>query len=108
MSENRFRDTEFHNLNVTLRLRFQITNATGYVLCNQTLDNTDGFDRQIVFEFIPETAKVGNTLQIRITLNLNVNYNYGVGGEPKQFTLQKEWTKTVQIQQAEPEIGAVF
>ena len=108
MSENRFRNTEFHNLNVTLRLRFQITNATGYVLCNQTLDNTDGFDRQIVFEFKPETAKAGNMLQIRIALNLNVNYNYGVGGEPKQFTLQKEWAKTIQIQQAEPETGTVF
>ena len=108
MSENSFRNTEFHNLNVTLRLRFQITNATGYVLCNKTLDNTDGSDRQIVFEFKPETAKTGNALQIRITLTLNVNYNYGEGGEPKQFTLQKEWTKTIQIQQAEPETGTVF
>jgi len=108
MSENRFQNTEFHNLNVTLRLRFQITNASGYVLCNKTLDNTDGFDRQVTFEFKPEATKAGNTLQLRITLSLNVNYNYGTGGEPKQFTLQKEWTKTIQVQQTEPETGVIF
>jgi len=108
MSENRFRNTEFHNLNVTLRLRFQITNATGYVLCNETLDNIDGYDRQVIFEFKPDGVRAGNTLQIRIMLSLNVNYDYGVGGEPKQFTLQKEWTKTVQVQQAEPKTGVVF
>lgn len=108
MSENRFRNTEFHNLNVSLKLRFEIANGTGYVLCNKTLDSTDGCDRQIIFEFKPEMASAGNTLQIRITLHLNVNYNYGAGEEPKQFTLQKEWTKTIQVHQAEPEIGAVF
>jgi len=108
MSENRFRNTEFHNLNVTLRLRFQITNATGYMLCNRTLDNTDGGDRQVIFEFKPEVTKAGDTLQIRIRLSLNVNYNYGVGGELKQFTLQKEWTKTIQVQQTEPVTGVIF
>jgi len=107
-SENRFRNTEFHNLNLSLRLRFQIANATGYMLCNETLDNTDGCDRQVTFEFKPEAAKAGNTLQIRITLSLNVNYNYGAGGEHMQFTLQKEWTKTIQIQQTEPKTGVIF
>jgi hypothetical protein len=108
MSENRFTNTEFHNLNVSLRLRFQITNATGYVLCNKTLDITDGFDRQVTFEFKPETAKAGNTLQIRVSLGLSLNYNYGTGGERMQFTLQKEWTKTIQVQQTEPKTGAIF
>ena len=107
-SENRFRNTEFHNLNLSLRLRFQIANATGYMLCNETLDNTDGCDRQVTFEFKPEAAKAGNTLQIRITLSLNVNYNYDAGGEHMQFTLQKEWTKTIQIQQTEPKTGVIF
>jgi|GEM_PF-1939129 len=108
-SENRFRYTEFHNLNVSLRLRFQISNATGHMLCNVTLNFTDGCDRQIVFEFKPEAARSGNTLQLRITLNLNVNYNYGsADGEQKQFTLQKEWTKTIQVQPTEPESGTVF
>lgn len=107
-SENRFMHTEFHNLNVSLRLTFQITNGTGYMICNETLENTDGCDRQITFEFKPEALKAGNTLQIRITLNLNVNYNYGAGGEHKQFALQKEWTKTIQVQQTEPEIGDSF
>lgn len=107
-SENRFMNTEFHNLNVTLQLRFQITNGTGYVLCNKTFDNTDGCNRQVIFEFKPEKAKTGNTLQIRITLRLSVNYNYGANGEPKQFTLQKEWTKTIQVQQTEPQTGIVF
>jgi len=108
MSENRFRNTEFHNLNVSLRLRFQITNATGYVLCNKTLDITDGCDRQFTFEFKPLAAKAGNTLQIRLSLGLGVNYNYGVGGESMQFTLQKEWTKTIQVQQTEPKTGTIF
>jgi len=108
-SENRFRYTEFHNLNVSLRLRFQVSNATGHMLCNVTLNFTDGCDRQIVFEFKPEAARSGNTLQLRITLNLNVNYNYGsADGEQKQFTLQKEWTKTIQVQPTEPESGTVF
>lgn len=108
-SENRFRYSEFHNLNVSLRLRFQVTNATGYLLCNKTIEITDGCDRQLVFEFKPESVKAGNTLQLRIMLNLNVKYNYGsVGGELKQFTLQKEWTKTIQTQQAEPETGTPF
>ena len=108
-SENRFRYTEFHNLNVTLRLRFQITNATGYMLCNKTLDITDGCDRQIIFEFRPGAVKAGNTLQMRIILNLNVNYNYAsVDGEQKQFTMQKEWIKTIQVQQAEPKSGTTF
>ena len=101
-SENRFRNTEFHNLNVSLRLRFQITNATGYVLCNETLDTTDGCDRQVTFEFKSEAVKAGNTLQIRITLSLKVNYEYGADRESKQFTLEKEWTKTIQVQKAEP------
>lgn len=96
-SENRFRNTEFHNLNVSLRLRFQIANATGYVLCNETLDSTDGCDRQVTFEFKPEAVKAGNTLQIRITLSLNINYEYGADREGKQFTLEKEWTKTIQV-----------
>ncbi|UCE96395.1 MAG: hypothetical protein JSV51_01965 [Candidatus Bathyarchaeota archaeon] len=108
MSQNRFQNTEFHNLNVTLRLRFQITNATGYLLCNKTLDSTDGCDRQVTFEFKPEATKAGNTLQLRITLSLNVTYNYGAGGEPKQFTLQKEWTRNIQVQQIEPETGVTF
>lgn len=107
-SENRFRRAEFQNLIVSLRLRIQITNQTGYMICNETLENTDGCNRQILFEIKPEHLKVGNTLQIRITLNLNVNYNYGAGGEPKQFTLQKEWTKTIQVQQSEPATGDVF
>jgi len=108
-SENRFRHTEFHNVNVTLRLRFQISNATGHMLCNVTLNITDGCDRQISFEFKPEEARSGNTLQLRITLNLNVNYNYGsADGEQKQFTLQKEWTKTIQVQPTEPEGSTVF
>lgn len=109
ISENRFRYAEFHNLNVTLRLRFQIKNATGYMLCNVTLNITDGCDRHIVFEYKPEAAQSGSTLQLRITLNLNVHYNYGsVGGELKQFTLQKEWTKTIQVQSTEPQSGTVF
>jgi len=108
-SENRFRHTEFHNVNVALRLRFQINNATGHMLCNVTLNITDGCDRQIAFEFKPEAARPGNTLQLRITLNLDVNYNYGsADGEQKQFTLQKEWTKTIQVQSTEPESGTVF
>ncbi len=108
MSENRFQNIEFHNLNVSLRLRFQITNATGYVLCNETVYIADGFDRQIRFEFKPEAAKAGNTLQIRVTLSLGVNYNYGVGGEPQQFILQKEWIKTIQVQQTEPKTGVAL
>ncbi len=108
-SENRFRYTEFHNLNVSLRLRFQVTNATGYLLCNKTIEIRDGCDRQNIFEFKPEAAKFGNTLQLRITLNLNVNYNYGdTDGEQKQFTLQKEWTKTIQVQSVEPQTGTTF
>ncbi len=108
-SENRFRYTEFHNLNVTLKLRFQISNATGHMLCNVSMDITDGCDRQIIFEFKPEAARSGNTLQLRITLNLNVSYNYGSpDGEEKQFTLQKEWTRTIQVQPTEPESGTVF
>lgn len=108
-SENRFRQTEFHNLNVSLRLRFQITNTTGYLLCNRTLETTDGCDRQVVFEFKPEAVKAGNTLQMKIVLSLNVEYNYGAtGGERMQFTLQKEWTKTIQVQQSEPETGTTF
>jgi len=108
-SENRFRYTEFHNLNVSLSLRFQVTNATGYLLCNKTLEITDGCDREVIFEFKPESVKAGNTLQLRIMLNLSVKYNYGsVGGDLKQFILQKEWTKTIQIQQAEPETGTTF
>lgn len=107
-SENRFMHAELHNLNVSLRLTFQITNGTGYMICNETLENTDGCDRQIAFEFKPDALKAGNTLQIRITLNLNVNYNYGAGGEHKQFALQKEWTRTIQVQQTEPEIGDSF
>jgi hypothetical protein len=107
-SENRFRNTEFHNLNVSLRLRFQITNTTGYMLCNKTLDATDGCDRQVTFEFKTEAAKAGNTLQIRVTLSLTVNYNYGAGGEHMQFTLQKEWTKTISVQQTEPKTGVIF
>jgi hypothetical protein len=108
-SENRFRYTEFHNLNVSLRLRFQVTNATGHLLCNETLECIDGRDRQVIFEFKPESVKAGNTLQLRIMLNLNVKYNYGsVGGELEQFTLQKEWTKTIQVQQTEPKTGVTF
>ncbi len=108
-SENRFRYTEFHNLNVALRLRFQVSNATGHVLCNMTLNFTDGCDRQIIFEYKPEVAKSGNTLQLRITLNLTVNYNYGsADGEQKQFTLQREWTRTIHVQQTEPESGVTF
>ena len=102
MHKTRFQNIEFHNLNVSLRLRFQIANATGYVLCNKTLDITDGCDRQVRFEFKPEAAKAGNTLQLRVTLSVGVNCNYGVGGEPKHFTLQKEWIKTIQVQQTEP------
>lgn len=101
-SENRFRHTEFNSLNVSLRLQFQVTNATGYVICNKTLYASDGCDREITFEFKPEGAKAGNTLQIRIILSLNVNYSYGPSGEPKAFALQREWTRTMQIQQAEP------
>jgi len=108
MSENRFRYSEFHNLNASLRLRFQITNATGYVLCNETLDATDGCDREVVFEFKPDPARAGATLQIRITLSLNVRYEYGTGGEGKQFSLEKEWTRTIQIQQLEPAAGEQF
>lgn len=109
MSENRFRYNEFHNLNVSLRLRFQATNATGFLLCNRTLEITDGCDRQVIFEFKPESLKAGNTLQLRIMLNLNVKYNYGsASGEIKQFQLQKEWTKTIQIHEAEPETGTTF
>jgi len=108
MSDNKFQNTEFHNLNVTLRLRFQITNASGYMLCNRTLDNTDGGDRQVIFEVEPEATKAGDTLQIMIRLSLNVDYSYGVGGELKQFTLQKEWTKTIQVQQTEPATGVIF
>ncbi|NWG11213.1 hypothetical protein HXY33_05640 [Candidatus Bathyarchaeota archaeon] len=107
-SENRFRRAEFQNLNASLRLRIQITNQTGYMICNETLENTDGCNRQIILEIKPEHLRVGSTLQIRITLNLNVNYNYGAGGEPKQFTLQKEWTRTIQVQQTEPPTGDVF
>lgn len=107
-SENRFKHAEFHNLSVTLGLRFQITNETGYMICNETIDSTDGCDRQITFEFKPEVLKGGNTLQIKITLNLNVNYNYGAGGEHEQFTLQKEWTRTIQVQQSENETGDAF
>jgi hypothetical protein len=108
MSDNKFQNTEFHNLNVTLRLRFQITNSSGYMLCNKTLDNTDGSDRQVIFEIEPKTTKTGDTLQIRIKLSLNINYSYGVGGELKQFTLQKEWTNTIQVQQTEPATGVIF
>ena len=107
-SENRFMHAEFHNLNVSLRLTFQITNATGYMICNETLENTDGCDRQISFEFKPDVLKAGNTLQIRITMNLSVNYNYGAGEEHKQFSMQKEWTRTIQVQQTEPETGDSF
>jgi len=107
-SENRFINTEFHNLNISLRLKFQIANATGYVLCTETLDITDGRDRQVVFEFKPEAAKAGNTLQIKVTMGLSVNYNYGDGGERMQFTLQKEWTKTIQVQQTEPKTGTAL
>ena len=101
-SENRFRHQEFHNLNVSVNLRFQVTNGTGYMLCNETLVTLDGCDRQVIFEFKPEAARAGNMLQIRITLHLNVNYNYGVGGERRNFTLQKEWTRTIQIGLAPP------
>jgi len=107
-SENRFQHTEFQNLNISLKLRLQITNATGYTLCNKTLNFTDGFNKQITFEFKPDGLKAGSTLQIKITLNLNVKYNYGEGGEPKQFTLQKEWTKNIQVQQTESEQGITF
>lgn len=108
MSENRFRYSEFHNLNVSLRLRFEISNGTGYLLCNQTLETTDGCDREVVFEFKPDPARAGNTLQIRIVLFLNVQYQYGTGMEGKQFTLEKEWTRTAQIQQSEPVTGEQF
>lgn len=107
-SENRFRYTEFNNLNASLQLRFQITNATGYVICNKTFYTADGCDREIAFEFTPEAAKAGNTLEIRIVLNLSVNYNYGPSGEPKAFTLQREWTRTMQVQQTEPEAAEIF
>ena len=108
MSENRFRYSEFHNLNASLRLRFEIANATGHVLCNETLDTTDGCDREVVFEFKPDPVRAGSTLQIRITLSLNMHYEYGTGRESKQFTLEKEWTRTIQIQQAEPATGEQF
>jgi hypothetical protein len=108
ISENRFQHTEFQNLNISLKLRLQIKNATGYMLCNKTLNFTDGFNKQITFEFKPDGLKAGSTLQIKITLNLNVKYNYGESGEPKQFTLQKEWTKNIQVQQTEPEQGITF
>jgi len=101
-SENRFRHQEFHNVNVSVKLRFQITNGTGYMLCNETLVASDGCDRQVIFEFKPEAARAGNMLQIRITLHLNVNYNYGAGGERRNFTLQKEWTRTIQVGLASP------
>ncbi len=107
-SENRFRHTEFNNLNASLQLRFQITNGSGYVICNKTFYTQDGCDREIAFEFTPEAAKAGNTLQIRIILSLNVNYNYGPGGEPKALTLQREWTRTMQVQQTEPDAAEVF
>jgi hypothetical protein len=108
-SENRFRNTEYHNLNLSLRLRFQVTNQTGYVLCNHTAEFTDGCDRQLTFEFKPESARAGNTLQIRIMLNLTARYNYGgAGGELKQLTLQKEWTHTIQIRATEPPTGTTF
>lgn len=108
-SENKFRNEEFHNLNASLRLRFQVTNAAGNLICNQTVDTKDGCDREVVFEFKPEAAKAGNALQIKVTLNLNVNYNYGgAGGQGMQFTLQKEWTKTIQVQQTEPQTGETF
>lgn len=107
-SENRFGNTEFHNLNVTLRLRFEIKNGTGHVLCNQTFQDTDGRNRQVTFEFKPESLKAGNNLEIKIILNLNVNYEYGANNEPKQFTLQKEWTRTIQVHQTEPEQGVNF
>lgn len=108
MSENRFRYSEFHNLNASLRLRFQIANATGYVLCNETLDTTDGCNREVVFELKPDLVRAGSTLQIRITLSLNVNYEYGTGRESKQFSLEREWLRTIQIQQAEPPVGEPF
>ncbi|MDH5483037.1 MAG: hypothetical protein OEY22_09195 [Candidatus Bathyarchaeota archaeon] len=109
MSENRFKHTEFYNLNVSLKLRFEVSNATGYLLCNETIEMTDGCDRQIVFEFKPEAVKAGNTLEIRIMLELNVDYNYGeAGGEHKQFMLQKEWTRTITVQETEPETGTIF
>ncbi len=107
-SENRFRNTEFHNLNVTLRLRFQIKNGTGHLLCNQTFQDTDGRNRQVTFEFKPESMKAGSTLQIKISLNLNVNYEYGANREPKKFTHQKEWTRTIQVHETEPENGVNF
>jgi hypothetical protein len=108
-SENRFRNTEYHNLNVSLQLRFQVTNQTGYLLCNHTVEFTDGCDRQVTFEFKQESAQSRNTLQIRIMLDLNARYNYGsAGGELRQLTLQKEWTHTIQIQATEPPTGTTF
>lgn len=108
MSENRFRYSEFNNLNASLRLKFHVVNATGYMLCNETLDTADGCDREVVFEFKPDHAKAGSTLQIRITIFLNVQYEYGAGREGMQFTLEKEWTRTMQIQQSEPVTGEQF
>lgn len=108
-SENRFRYAEFHNVNVALRLRLQIANGTDHTICNVTLDITDGCNRQIMLEFRPGTAEVGNKLEMRIVLNLSVNYNYGsVDGEQKQFSLQREWMEMVQVQQSEPKSGTTF
>lgn len=100
-SENRFRHVEFQNLNVSLRLRFQVTNGTGYVVGNETLESTDGCDREVTFEFRPEALQAGSSLQLKITLNLNINYSYGAGGEYKQFSLQREWTRTVEVHQTD-------
>lgn len=108
-SEHRFRYTEFHNVNVSLKLRLQVTNATGYVLCNETLEYTDGCDREVLFEFRPESVRAGSTLQLRITLNLSVQYNYGsADGDLKQYTLQREWAKTIEVRQTEPTTGVPF
>jgi hypothetical protein len=108
MSENRFGYADFHSLNASLRLRFQITNSTGYLLCNETLQTSDGCDREMIFEFKPELARVGSTIQIRIALSLNVRYEYGAGRESMQFSIEKEWTKMIQIQQTEPAVGEQF
>ncbi|MDH5461429.1 MAG: hypothetical protein OEZ29_05975 [Candidatus Bathyarchaeota archaeon] len=108
-SENRFANhPEIKQSNISLRLRFLITNETGHVICNKTFQIADGSDRQFTFEFKPELAKAGNTLQISVSLNLNVAYKYGDGGEHKELKQQKEWTKTIQVQLAEPRTGTVF
>lgn len=108
-SENRFAQyIEIHQPNISLRLGFLITNETGYLICNKTMQITDGSNRQFNFEFSPESLRAGNTLRINVTLSLSINYRHGTGGQQMQFKLQKEWTRTIQVQQTEPETGVIL